>query len=970
MFDTLRRRAYNWFVNQKVELKHGHSFGFRFRRRMSRIERRIGPGIKKVIPTFIVAHVVYIITMVVLASIWIYPVKTIDYIDALFFAAGACTQAGLNTVDTNDLSLFQQLSIYIFCMLTTPIFIHGSLSALRLYWFEKTFDNIKINSKLRSKMRRTQTLESRRNKNFRTQTNPDVEPGIPDSPDKPPIDTSSNSSVRDHYNQVEHYSEPSDSGDDLERNEHDPSVVVNTTSIQPGVHKDIKFSELPKPTGRKDVQPQDMYMSIAMLQNKQPYTSELSESGPVLHIKGPAERRKHRRRRRYKRKSIPGPRRPSSESAVAPESEEGNRHHQTAQSGPLSITSSTEGNTLNRHHEESPVEKSEKPSIFQGTPVSFDKIIKKNPVAKNFNKLKRRASSTVFSRNNNDTDESEDSYAAMYDEDNNDEDYDDDEEYDQDEDERELASHTTRGMSTNYLSWEPTIGRNSTFIALTDEQKEELGGVEYRATKMLSRVVVCYYVGFHLLAGIMFLAFGCLQSHYSRLFRSQGFAPAWWGFFTSQSVFNDLGITLTYNSFIPFQQNAYVQVVASFFIIIGNTGFPIMLRFIVWVLFKFAQPLSMRKESLGFLLDHPRRCFTLLFPSAATWWLFFVLVILNVFDWLLFVILDFHRSVVDGIPGGYKVLIGIFQSVSTRTAGFAIVDLAHIHPAVQVSYMVMMYISVLPLAISIRRTNVYEEQSLGVYYPPGQMEEDESDAHQNKPGTFIGTHLRKQLSFDLWFLFLGLFIICLADGGRLSSGDPGFTVFHVLFEIVSAYGTVGLSLGYPGTNTSFSAQFSVISKLVIIAMMIRGRHRGLPYSLDRAILLPSEKMKKRDDKQARHAIMRTMTMDNTLSRMSSGHSAATANTRNDTLMQRLKRPSFLISDMKNRIKGSLAQEFPRSMTSQSLEKTHSQSLRRTRTTPVDQTFDLGARSPEKGGAKPSVHDLAPHELQSHNTLSQ
>jgi hypothetical protein len=86
-----------------------------------------------------------------------------------------------------------------------------------------------------------------------------------------------------------------------------------------------------------------------------------------------------------------------------------------------------------------------------------------------------------------------------------------------------------------------------------------------------------------------------------------------------------------------------------------------------------------------------------------------------------------------------------------------------------------------------------------------------------------------------------------------------------LFEVVSAYGTVGLSLGYPGINASFSAEFSVVSKLVIIAMQLRGRHRGLPNALDRAvgltilidillileILLPSEHLHQKEDEDAR-----------------------------------------------------------------------------------------------------------------------
>lgn len=75
----------------------------------------------------------------------------------------------------------------------------------------------------------------------------------------------------------------------------------------------------------------------------------------------------------------------------------------------------------------------------------------------------------------------------------------------------------------------------------------------------------------------------------------------------------------------------------------------------------------------------------------------------------------------------------------------------------------MMYVSVLPIAISVRRTNVYEERSLGLY---GDTNEDAKNT------SFIGTHLRKQLSFDLWYIFLGLFIICIAEGSRLQSMDP------------------------------------------------------------------------------------------------------------------------------------------------------------------------------------------------------
>ncbi len=163
----------------------------------------------------------------------------------------------------------------------------------------------------------------------------------------------------------------------------------------------------------------------------------------------------------------------------------------------------------------------------------------------------------------------------------------------------------------------------------------------------------------------------------------------------------------------------------------------------------------------------------------------------------------------------------------------------------------MMYISVFPIAISVRRTNVYEEKSLGIYGTAAEAEADE------KEPSYVSAHLRRQLGFDLWYVFLGLFIIAIAEGDRLANtNEYAFTLFSVLFEIVSAYGTVGLSLGYPNIDASFSAEFSVVSKLVIIAMEIRGRHRGLPYELDRAILLPSDSLHKKEDEDASRRMQR------------------------------------------------------------------------------------------------------------------
>lgn len=421
----------------------------------------------------------------------------------------------------------------------------------------------------------------------------------------------------------------------------------------------------------------------------------------------------------------------------------------------------------------------------------------------------------------------------------------------------------SRVMSSNYLSYQPMVEGNSVFVNLSDEQKEELGGVEYRALKILAKILVGYFIGWHAVAVILLLPWGVTSVKHSEAFNSQGFSPVWWGFFTAASSFNNLGLTLSPDSMASFSTSIYILIFVPFFMIIGNTGFPVFLRFIIWIMFKIAQPYGRMRETLGFLLDHPRRCFTLLFPSGPTWWLFGVLVALNILDTVLFLVLDLGKgSSVQAIPVGYRIMSGFFQSVATRTTGFSILTITDLHPAVIVSYTIMMYINIFPVAMSVRHTNVYEEQTLGLYSPPTKANfkgedgdsdnEDENDpveSERSKNFTEVTTHLMRQLSYDLWFMFIALFIICISEQGKTINAGENIPIFNILFEVTSAYGTVGLSTGYPGVDMSLSSQFSVIGKLVIIVLLYRGRQRSLPYAIDRAIILPTHKMLANDRKQ-------------------------------------------------------------------------------------------------------------------------
>jgi potassium uptake Trk family protein len=194
-----------------------------------------------------------------------------------------------------------------------------------------------------------------------------------------------------------------------------------------------------------------------------------------------------------------------------------------------------------------------------------------------------------------------------------------------------------------YLSWDATVGRNSNFIDLTEEQRDELGGIEYRALKTLAVILIAYYVLFHLL-GIVGLLPWIMETHWGNVVKAAGQGRPWWAIFTAASAFNDVGFSITPDSMLQFQTAVWPLLLMTFLIVIGNTGFPCMLRFIIWVLSKIVSKETPLWEELKFLLDHPRRCFTLLFPRNATWWLFAILILLNGIDLIFFIILDVSVS--------------------------------------------------------------------------------------------------------------------------------------------------------------------------------------------------------------------------------------------------------------------------------------------------------------------------------------
>lgn len=230
---------------------------------------------------------------------------------------------------------------------------------------------------------------------------------------------------------------------------------------------------------------------------------------------------------------------------------------------------------------------------------------------------------------------------------------------------------------------------------------------------------------------------------------------------------DNLGLTLTPDSMITFQDATFPMIVMSFLAYAGNTIYPCLLRLLIWTIFKCAPRQSSIREPLAFLLKYPRRCYTLLFRSKPTWILFGIVFVLNFVDVLLIIVLDLHNPAVNNLPVGPRILAAIFQAASARHTGTSTFNLAKVNPAVQFSLLVMMYIAIYPIAISIRASNTYEESALGLYSKEREIDENDST-------NYVLAHMRNQLSFDLWYIFLGIFCICIAEADRIM--DPAEAV--------------------------------------------------------------------------------------------------------------------------------------------------------------------------------------------------
>nr|KXH70665.1 MAG: hypothetical protein AM324_01050 [Candidatus Thorarchaeota archaeon SMTZ1-83] len=180
-------------------------------------------------------------------------------------------------------------------------------------------------------------------------------------------------------------------------------------------------------------------------------------------------------------------------------------------------------------------------------------------------------------------------------------------------------------------------------------------------------------------------------------------------------------------------------------------------------------------------------------------------------------VMEWHKGLSD-FPAHTKVLTAFFSAVTPRTAGFSLVNLRNFALGTSLLLVFFMFIGASPGGTGggIKTTTF----AVLVNTLRGLRKGGEMIVYGRR---ISEPSVRNALLVFLWGIFIvGLGSLILAISEVEVAGRSGYV--GMLFEQVSAFGTVGLSLGSTvKANVSLSHEFSPLGKFIIVATMLSGR---------------------------------------------------------------------------------------------------------------------------------------------------
>ncbi|RLA78534.1 MAG: hypothetical protein DRG33_05365 [Deltaproteobacteria bacterium] len=170
-------------------------------------------------------------------------------------------------------------------------------------------------------------------------------------------------------------------------------------------------------------------------------------------------------------------------------------------------------------------------------------------------------------------------------------------------------------------------------------------------------------------------------------------------------------------------------------------------------------------------------------------------------------------NVLEGMSVGEQILVSVFHSVTARTAGFSTVEVSKMGDAALFVLVILMFIGASPGSCGggIKTTNLALLFSLGYNRFMGR-----SDAVMFKrtvPRETVARSISLLIGSFLFLTFVLLFFLVSEESGV--PHKEGLFI-EILFEITSAFGTVGLSAG-------MTSRLDALGKVLITVTMFVGR---------------------------------------------------------------------------------------------------------------------------------------------------
>ncbi|VEG64892.1 putative sodium transport protein [Staphylococcus condimenti] len=259
------------------------------------------------------------------------------------------------------------------------------------------------------------------------------------------------------------------------------------------------------------------------------------------------------------------------------------------------------------------------------------------------------------------------------------------------------------------------------------------------------------------------------------------------GFFVAISSTTNAGLDITGNSLIPYADDYFVQTIVMFLITLGSIGFPVLLEVKAYI--------KNRIPNFRFSL----------FAKITTITYF----VLFAFGTIVILLLEANHAF-QGSSWHKALFYAMFQSTTTRSAGLETIDITHFSDATNILMGLLMFIGSSPSSVGGGiRTTTFAILILFII-----------NFRNDTNNTTIKVFNREIQPSDIQktFTVFGVATILTSVAIILTSAFEGtkLTFLQVFFEIMSAFGTCGLSLGASGDGNDFT-------KVVLMILMFIGR---------------------------------------------------------------------------------------------------------------------------------------------------